>query len=72
MSFSFDSLALRRKRTATERAENNGDPLVAKKKAHEAAKSKLSNPAQPVPTFTPSTVMVNMGPIAKTSSNVSL
>lgn len=42
MSFSSESLALRRKRTATERAENNGDPLVANKKAREAAKSKTN------------------------------
>jgi hypothetical protein len=40
MSFSSESLALRRKRTATERAENNGDPLAANKKARAAAKSK--------------------------------
>ena len=39
MSLSADSLALRRKRTATERAINNGDPLVARKKACEATKS---------------------------------
>jgi hypothetical protein len=39
MSLSSESLALRRKRTATERAENNGDPLVVKKRAREAAKS---------------------------------
>lgn len=44
MSFSFDSLSLRRKRTATERAENNGDPLVARKKAREAAKSNAVTP----------------------------
>ena len=42
MSLSFESLALRRKRTATERAENNGDPLVVKKKAREAAKSNMA------------------------------
>ena len=39
MSLSSESLALRRKRTATERAKNNGDPLVANKKARAAAKS---------------------------------
>jgi hypothetical protein len=67
MSLSSDSLALRRKRTATERAENNGDPLVAKKKAREAAKSNLvSNraPSQPVPALTPAA--------PKTNSNVSI
>lgn len=37
MSLSVESLGFRRKRTATERAENNGDPLVVKKKAREAA-----------------------------------
>lgn len=36
MSLSFDSVALRRKRTATERALNNADPLVVKKKARQA------------------------------------
>ncbi len=36
MSLSSDSVALRRKRTATERALNNADPLVIKKKAHQA------------------------------------
>ena len=67
MSLSSDSLALRRKRTATERAENNGDPLIAKKRACEAAKS---NPAQPVPTATPA--IDNAGPAPKTGFNVSL
>ena len=38
MSLSFDSTTLRRKRTDTDRAENNGDPLVIKKKAREAEK----------------------------------
>jgi hypothetical protein len=42
MSLSADSLVLRRKRKATERAETNGDPLVAKKKAREASKPSLS------------------------------
>ena len=42
MSLSFDSLALRCKCTATERAENNGDPLIAKKKARKAAKSNMA------------------------------
>ena len=36
MSLSSDSVALRRKRTATERALNNADPLVVKKKACQA------------------------------------
>jgi hypothetical protein len=62
MSFSSDSLALRRKRTATERAENNADPLVVKKKAREAAKS--SNLAALTPAID------NAGPAPKTSSNV--
>jgi len=38
MSLSALSLDLRRKRKATERAENNGDPLVARKKARDASK----------------------------------
>ena len=48
MSLSSESFALRRKRTATQRAENNGDPLAANKKARAAAKSKdsTSTPAQ--------------------------
>ena len=62
MSLSSDSLALRRKRTATERAENKGDPLVAKKKAREAAKS--SN----LTTLTPAMDTSNAGP----APNVSL
>ena len=43
MSLSAESMALRRKCTATNRAENNGDPLVVKKKAREAAR--LNAPA---------------------------
>ena len=39
MSLSSEFLAQRRKHTATDRAENNGDPLVIKKKAREAARS---------------------------------
>ena len=42
MSLSADSLALRRKRTATERVANNGDPLAARKKAREAMKSNVA------------------------------
>jgi len=61
MSFFADSLALRRKHTATERAENNGDPLVIKKKACEAAKSN----AEPTPAVTKAV------PVPKNSSNVS-
>ena len=38
MSLSADSTTLRRKRTATDRAEDNGDPLVIKKKARQAEK----------------------------------
>ena len=62
MSLSSDSLALCRKHTATERAENNGDPLVAKEKAREAAKS--SN----LTTLTPAIDTSNAGP----APNVSL
>ena len=36
MSMSAESLNIRRKRTATERATNNADPLVVRKKAREA------------------------------------
>ena len=36
MSLSSDSVALRHKRTATERALNNADPLIVKKKARQA------------------------------------
>ena len=32
-------MALHQKRTATDRAENNGDPLVVKKKACKVARS---------------------------------
>jgi len=39
MSLSADSLALRCKRTATDHAVNNADPLLARKKAREASKS---------------------------------
>ena len=39
MSVSVEPPALRRKRTATDHAENNGDPLIVKKKACEAARS---------------------------------
>ena len=48
MSLSSESFALRRKRTATQHAETNGDPLAANKKACAAAKSKdsTSAPAQ--------------------------
>ena len=45
MSLSSESLNLRRKRTATERAENNGDPLAANKKARAAAKSQYHTSA---------------------------
>ena len=38
MSLSAESLSLQRKRTATERATDNGDPLLANKKACQAAK----------------------------------
>jgi len=45
MSLSYDSLALRRKRTASERALNNGDPLVVKKKAREAISTPTAEPS---------------------------
>ena len=38
MSLSSLSLDLRQKRKATERAESNGDPLVAQKEARDASK----------------------------------
>ena len=38
-------MALRRKRTASERAINNADPLLARKKAREAMKSDTAPPA---------------------------
>jgi hypothetical protein len=38
MSFSADSLTMRRKRTVSECVTENGDPLVVRKKAREAAK----------------------------------
>jgi hypothetical protein len=44
MSLSSDSVALRRKRTATERALNNADPLVIKKKARKAGTVAKTNP----------------------------
>jgi len=44
MSFSADSLAMRRKRTVSERVTENGDPLVIRKKAREAAKTGPSIP----------------------------
>ena len=41
MSFSEPStVPMRRKRTDSERVTNNGDPLVVRKKAREAEKSK--------------------------------
>lgn len=42
MSLSIEPLALRRKRTATDRAENNSDPLAANKKARAEAKAKAT------------------------------
>jgi hypothetical protein len=41
MSLSSDSVALSGKRTATEHALNNTDPLVVKKKARQAGKTKV-------------------------------
>jgi len=49
MSLSSDSLALRRKRTATERALNNADPLVVKKKARQATNIASLTVAKPNP-----------------------
>lgn len=46
MSFSADSSGLRRKRTTSERAANNADPLVARKKARQAQKKDVT--AMPV------------------------
>jgi hypothetical protein len=43
MSLSSLSLDLRRKRKATERAESNGDPLVARKKARDTSKLATSS-----------------------------
>jgi len=45
MSFTSDSIPMHRKRIATERLTENGDPLIANKKACEAAKK---TPAQQV------------------------
>jgi hypothetical protein len=45
MSQSAESLSLRRKRTASERAISNGDPLVVKKKAREATGPTMAAPA---------------------------
>jgi hypothetical protein len=44
MSFSADSLAMRHKRTVSERVTENDDPLVIRKKAREAAKTGPSIP----------------------------
>jgi hypothetical protein len=44
MSLSADSLGLRRKRTTSDRAANNADPLVVKKKAREANKKDATVP----------------------------
>ena len=50
MSLSSDSLALRHKRTATEQALNNGDPLIVKKRAREAtAIGKTATPTSNTP-----------------------
>jgi hypothetical protein len=46
MSFSANSSGLRRKRTTTEHAANNADPLVARKKARESQKKNAT--AMPV------------------------
>ena len=50
MSLSAESLNLRRKRIATERVLNNGDPLVVKKKARQAVQSNATiTTAAPAP-----------------------
>jgi hypothetical protein len=64
MSFIADSSALRRKRTATERAESNGDPLIIKKKGREAAKSNVDS--------TPAVIVTNAVSAPKKGSNVRL
>ena len=46
MSFSADSSGLHHKRTTSEHAANNADPLVARKKAREAQKKDVT--AMPV------------------------
>lgn len=66
MSLSIESLVLRRKRTATDRAENNGDPLVVKKRAREAAKSNTA-----APTLTRVATAKKPAPTGKKGPNVS-
>jgi hypothetical protein len=61
MSLSAESLNLRRKRIATERAINNGDPLVARKKARAVFQ----------PSVTPRTATA-AAPAPKDGANVSL
>jgi hypothetical protein len=60
-SSTSDPLPNRRKRTATERAENNGDPLIAKKKARHAKKTAL-----------PSSIAPTQAAAAKKRPNVNL
>jgi hypothetical protein len=48
MSLSTESLTVRRKRTASERVTGNGDPLVASKKARQAAKAAKGSGMVPV------------------------
>jgi hypothetical protein len=48
MSFPADSLNLPRKRTATERATNNGDPLVVRKRAREATAAPVAKKSKNV------------------------
>jgi hypothetical protein len=64
MSFIADPSALRRKRTATERAESNGDPLVIKKKAREAIKSNVDP--------TPAVTATKAVPAPKKGSNLNV
>ncbi len=67
MSLSAESLNLRHKRKATERAENNGDPLVAKKKAREASRtnkaatSTMSSAAELAPAVNHSVALTRKG-----------
>jgi hypothetical protein len=54
-----DSLASRRKRTATERSESNADPLLIRKKAREAAKSNTGIGGGAIATQVPTLVSVS-------------
>lgn len=70
MSLSTDVSSHRRKRTATDRAKNNGDPLVAKKRARQAAQPTTD---QVSPTAPPAAKQGNsIGVGFKKGPNVSL